>query len=966
MRIIPVEQVQGEFYGGYAYRVSWSFNGESQPSTLTVDVVNEDGDYSTPSLSLASIKTVSLGGFTFNGYLVGYSLNASAEQKTLTLEYVDQSIMLDRYWVGLKDIHPETTNVILVGKQYHPCDVNMDSSIDYEEEESRLIDPCDPCPFSPVDKYKEACDPRIKDIETLETYYTFSELISQVKSNVSNMTLNYDASNLYMYKAQHVGNLRSVLSSWCSDLGLSFFWDPTADELIFNSRASFGENAPVSYSDIKNNPDAVEVNYRENILNTFSQGFIGRFERPGKFVKYQCRQDTWKMLRPITLDDLFLPDPEPVSSKYSGQVSARSVAVALSYYSSSLRDAFLWFIYYGILKPSDLEAYIDGDDDNEGDTDDGSDTDDDQTPEPEPDTNEDTGYDRETITAENGSVTSGGSGSGSGTTVGNTFQASIESVDPAIFEYSTGDDCGTIHTISATGTSDNSASVLSHWGGMKIRAVYHINSSNSNDKANFYKCRNNMPPELVQVYMGSDGSYDDPKFYFFVAESSEEGYDESISADRNLASNFLGKYHFNKFRTIITGASDDETECNIQGPSEDGSGRWHKAKQGVENIEIFKFGHDVGSMIDNLKTSMVEDIDENTSTEDERIQTSGSNKQPENYVANSFILFSRSAPKWYPEREYGDKWYGELYAWCNQQIPHKYANSDGRPDILYTMFPEAKWNENIRLFMVKEVDSLTVDVEKVDHEKEILGGYKMRIEEDDFGNQFKINEGPWGLMSTECFQINFDGGAMIIFTPPGSFIEELENYEDECVTAPSYSLLSEELYDPVTTSYTGPGYRVFASCSSEFPKFTAKFEHTVKIDAPDATEVRKVDYVDYQLSEENIAIFGNECEPDRGILSDYLLDVGSTSEYSYSDPLYDINFKLAGVVPEIWSVKEGLSSMSVEVSENGAFTTYNLSTKIIQPPSVSYTEQNLRFSRRAAFGNKLGTMTSVAVKTIRH
>jgi hypothetical protein len=966
MRVIPVDQVDGDFYGGYPYRVSWSFNGESQPSTLTVDVVNENGTYSTPSLSLNSIKTVGLGGFTFNGFLVGYSLNTSAEQKTLSLEYVDQSILLDKYWVGLKDIHPEATNVILVGKQYHPCDVNMDSSIDYEEEESRLIDPCDPCPFSPVDKYKEACDPRLKDIETFETYYTFSDLINRVRSTLSNITLNYDASNLYMYKAQHVGNLRSVLSSWCSDLGLSFFWDPTADELIFNSRASFGENAPVSYSTIKDDPDAVEVNYKENILNTFSQGFMGRFERPGKFVKYQCRQDSWKMLRPITLDDLFLPDPSPVSSRYNGAVSAKSVAVALSYYSSSLRDAFLWFIHYGILRPNDLESYIDGEDNNEEDTGEGSDTDDGQSPDQETTPSENTGSNRKTIISANGSVRSGGSGSGSGSTVGNSFQASIQSVDPGVFNYSTADDCGTIHNISSNGNSRNSASLLADFGGMKIKAVYHINSDNSTHKSNFIKCRNNMPPELVQIYMGNDGTFTDPKFYFFVAECSEEAYDEAVSSDRNLASNFLGKYYFNKFKTIVTGASDDETECSIQGPSEDGSGRWHKAKQGAENIEIFRFGHDVGSMVDNLKTSMVDDINENIRTEEQRLQTSGSDKQPENYVANSFILFSRSSPKWYPEREYGDKWYGELYAWCNQQIPHKYANSDGRPDILYTMFPEAKWNENIKLFMVREVDSLTVDVQKVNHEKEIPGGYKIRIEEDEFGEQFRINEGPWGLLSTECYEISFDGGAMRIFTPPGSFIEELDNYEDECATAPSYSLLSDELYDPITTSYAGPGYRIFASCSSEFPKFTSKFEHTVKIDAPDASVVRKVDYVDYQLSEENIAIFGNSCQPDRNILSDYLLDVGSTSEYSYSNALYDINFKLAGVVPKIWSVKEGLSSMSVEVSENGAFTTYNLSTKIIQPPSVSYTEQNLRFSRRAAFGNKLGTMTSVSVKTIRH
>lgn len=960
MNIIDVEQIQGDFYGGFAYKVSWSFNGESEPSKLTVEVVNETGEYSDPELSFTNLVSIAIGSFTFDGYLVGYSLNTTAEQKTLTLEYVDQSILLDRYWIGLKDIHVEdAANVIIVGKQYHPCDINMDSTLDYIEEETRLIDPCDPCPFSPVDKYKEACDPRTKDIETFETYYTFSELISKITSIIPELNIDYDASGLYMYKAQHIGNLRSVLSSWCSDLGLSFFWDPLQNKLIFQSRNAFADDKPVSYQTIKDNPNAVEINYRENILNTFSQGFMGRFERPGKFVEYSCRQDTWKMLRPITLDDLFLPDPEPVASNYTGPISARSVAVALSYYSSGLRDLFLWFIYYGILSAQEADIYASDNNDTPDDTNDNVDDDsnDDDENKDTDDTSE-TGNKRKEIVAQNKGSTSKGSSKG------NSFEAKVNSLEPEIFEYSTSDECGSIADLKASDESTNDPRILSHFGGMKIRAVYHINSEDPINKSNFYKCRNNMPRELVNIYMGKDGTTDDPKFYFFVAECSEEGYDESVAADRNLANSFLGKYYFNKFRTIVTGASDDETECNIQGPSEDGSGRWFKAKEGVENIEIFKYGHDEGSMIDSLKISVEKDIDENNETEEKRLLNSGSNKNPEDFVANSFILYSRNGPKWYPEREFADKWYGKSYAWANQQIPHKYANSDGRPDILYTLFPEAKWNENIMLFMVRELPDLQIDIQQDDHMLEITGGNKIRVEEDEFGAQFIINEGPWGLRSTQCYTIDLDG-LIKIYVPPGSFSQELESYEDECETAPSYSLLSDELYTPITNSYTGPGYRVFASCSSEFPRMIVKFKHNVKIDAPDASLVRKVDYVDYQLAEDNIAIFGDGCVPDRGLLSDYLLDLGSTSEYSYSEPLFDINFKLAGVIPEIWNVEQGLSNLSVDIAENGVFTTYNLSTKIIQPPSTSYMEQNLRFNKKIAFGNKLGTMTSVRVKTMR-
>jgi hypothetical protein len=207
---------------------------------------------------------------------------------------------------------------------------------------------------------------------------------------------------------------------------------------------------------------------------------------------------------------------------------------------------------------------------------------------------------------------------------------------------------------------------------------------------------------------------------------------------------------------------------------------------------------------------------------------------------------------------------------------------------------------------------------------------------------------------------------MKIFVPPGAFEQELDNYEDECITAPTYTLLEEELYSPVPPPPPGPGYRVFVSCRSIFPKLKKKMRYSMFLDAEAANEVRRVDYVDYLLNEDNVSIFGNSCIPDTGLLETYLSDLGQTSQYSYTNKLFDINFKLAGVVPETWTVEDGLSSLNVEVTENGVFTTYNLSTKIIQPPSISYIEQNFRNQGKKALGNRIGTMASVKVKTMRH
>jgi hypothetical protein len=957
MQIIDVEQVDGNFYGGFPYRASWTFNGESEPSKLTIDVVNEQGSYGTPTLSMAGVENIQIGSFKFQGILSAYSLNGSAEQKTLTLEYVDKSIYLDQYWVGLKNIHGDEeneapSNVILVGKEYHPCDVNMDSTIAYEEEQARQIDPCDPCPFSPVDKYREACDPRTVTIENYDVYYTFSDLIEKVKSTIPDLNIDYDGSVLYMFKAQHIGNLRNVLSTWCSDLGLSFFWDPIQSKLVLKSRNTFDEEPPVTYSSIISNPKATEINYREDLLGTFSQGFIGRFERQGQIQKYECQNDVWKMLRPITIDDLFLTEETPVSSKFQEDgMSGKSVAVALSYYSEFLRDLFLWFSYYGIMTVEDALSYvIEGDEE--------------ETEENEPQPPDEEPEEDDVDTTENPpNIPRSSSKNQNSGGVGNSYVANIESLDDTVFQYKVEGDCGTINDISSTDTKGN-PKVLRQYGGMKIRKVFSIKSEDAGDKALFYQFRDNLPLELQEYWMRGGGTFEDPKYYFFIAEVSEEGHSSMVESDKNLANSFMGRFYFNKFRTLVTGALDDETECGVQGSPEDGGGEWHKAKRTSDNLEIFKFGHDINSFLWNVKERFKKDIEENEQTEKERIQNSNTEKKPEDFLANSYLLFSRSSPRWSPEREKADDWYASLYSWAADQIPHLYAVSDGRPDFLFEVYPQAAYNENIKLFIVKELDELGFEIQETEHQTEKRGGFKVRVEEDYDGSLFTINEGPWGLLSKKCYSISL--GGMQIFMPPGSFLKELDNYEEECTTAPSYSLLEDELYVPVQTDYEGPGYRVFVNCRSVFPRIIPKFRFKTKIDAENTNLVKKVEYVDYQLQEDNVAIFGNSCNLNSEEMDKYLQDLGGTSKYSYSQPMFDISFKLAGAAPEIWNVSQGLSSMSIEVTENGVFTSYNMSTKIIQPPSISYIEQNMRSQKRSAFGNRIGTLLSVNAKTIRH
>jgi hypothetical protein len=697
IKIIDVKQVQGNFYGGLPYRVSWSFGGESEPSKLTVDVVNEKGQYQKANLSFLNTETIQVGNFTFEGFLVSYSLNTTPEQKTLTLEYVDKSVGLDRFWVGLHKQHGDKNsphpNTIILGKQYHPCDINMDSTVDYTEKNVRLIDPCDPCPYSPVDKYKEACDPRIDKVENFETYYTFSELINGIKKNLQDFNIDFDASNLYMYKAQHIGDLRSVLSSWCSDLGLSFFWDPINNKFVFKPRYAFSKT-PIRYEDILRMPDALEVNYSENILDTYSQGFIGSYERPGGLEKYPCREDTWKMLRPLTLNDFFRPLRKPIASKYRGTLSPRNISVALSYYSPALRDAFLWFNFYGITTAKEAEKYL-GQSSSAPDDDDV----------PDDDSSDDEPSSPDSPTSSTGPVKGRDPNTGS-STKGNTFVASVTPVPEENFTYDTkeSDNCGSIMDISISNRERGDESMLTFFGNMVIKKVYSQNSDIPENRASFQKLKTIMEqrsPELKKFY-DKFRVGENPGYYFFVAEVSEEGYDEAVNVDRNLANQLMGKYYFNKFRTIVTGASDDESECEVGTPDEDSSGQWFKAKQNSENISIFKFGHDPGTLVEGLKKVIIEDAKANEKTDRDRLNKTRSEDpdsdeestplDPKDYVANSFILVGRNEPKWSPVKEYADKWFGSFYSWWGDKMFRKFEESNGRPDALFELYPDSFFN----------------------------------------------------------------------------------------------------------------------------------------------------------------------------------------------------------------------------------------------------------------------------------
>jgi len=348
------------------YSLNWNFNDGTSPSTLTVNLIREDGIYDIASIyaSLGYINryNISVGnGFNFVGYLTDFSIDETPEQKLLTLEYTDLGADLERYYVGLQKKYGDKSNnsspnLILVGKEYHPCDPNLDSSVPYSSSGGLAIDPCDPCPFMPHDKYKLACDPSMGGFNIYEVFYTFNELIGKLPIAADTSGISVDNT----FRAQHTGKLKDVLSAWCSALGYAYYWDPLKNSLIFINRR-FPISIPDPVATQSANKNIIDFKYGATTKSTYSRGFLGYFSKEGAVHDYTCTLDPYNSFvdtKPLTLVDIM--DTSAGGTEYSGggysYVDKIQITTALSYYSQALRDSWLWFEYWGITDDSSAQS----------------------------------------------------------------------------------------------------------------------------------------------------------------------------------------------------------------------------------------------------------------------------------------------------------------------------------------------------------------------------------------------------------------------------------------------------------------------------------------------------------------------------------------------------------------------------------------------------------------------------------
>lgn len=373
MAILNVPEISGPSFGGVIYGLSLQMGYSKEPTKLTLDIVNETGNYD-PLPNLNDPITISFGSFTFNGIIWSYNIKESSDESVLQVEIIDNSIILDRYYVLLWkrgifddngtesiaskviDLSDETivlpvrsgvSDIVFseqtLGKQTIKRKVYSANEI-LDKEMGNII-------YLGTEKFPDTqCD-------ISETEYTLDDLKNLIKDIVEGV----DFSAPDNYKATHEGTLREVLQSWASDCGVDFYWDFSQNKIIcYSVEKGININIPKNISD----PSLIEQSKSLSLDGTFVQHALAYTAYPREELKIQQGSIeiastmlinpfpiSWFLKNNGTLQSLNIPKLDEASSDdplaaeknlWGGRTQKEFLAAAfLGYVDEGLRDLIL-------------------------------------------------------------------------------------------------------------------------------------------------------------------------------------------------------------------------------------------------------------------------------------------------------------------------------------------------------------------------------------------------------------------------------------------------------------------------------------------------------------------------------------------------------------------------------------------------------------------------------------------------
>jgi hypothetical protein len=356
MAITTVPQISGPNYGGTIYGLSLSAGFSKEPSKLTLNIINSNGNYSPPNVGGIGKTSIRFGSFNFIGIPWSWTINESAGEKTLQVEFIDGSVILDRYYFLLwkRGFFNDQGSQFGLRKVFDLSDIEylvpvfQNGLIRFKVENlgSVTINSTSRRSAGNSGNVLYAGTEEFKDSEcTLPgTYYTLDQLKS-----VSPVPISFNAPN--GYRATHEGTLREVISQWCNDTGHDFYWDFSTDSIQYykssDGIASLSNIQPSSNSKI------IEKSETTTAEGTFAQvgfAYVAYPKEPIKSLLGTAKFSILVQISPYSIGYFFNKNgtASSISDRESwGRRNKDDMLTAgfLGYINQNLRN--IWALYEG-------------------------------------------------------------------------------------------------------------------------------------------------------------------------------------------------------------------------------------------------------------------------------------------------------------------------------------------------------------------------------------------------------------------------------------------------------------------------------------------------------------------------------------------------------------------------------------------------------------------------------------------
>lgn len=310
MAITSIPEVRGgPNTGGVVYGLNINMGYSSAPSKLTLDIVSKDGNYSLPTLN--SKTSITFGDFNFNGIIWSYNLKETSEEKTLQVTIIDNSVILDRYYVLLwkRGLLGQMGRDVSIAREF---DFSSESIIAPAQNTDKVIPYTE---FTEKKLSKQSISRKSKSLggarvgsvllvghekfsdsecDIPDTYYTFNDL-----KNILPFQGVLPSNNTW--KATHEGTLREVLSSWAADLGYDFYWDFSLNTIVFYS-VSKGVTSRLPNSSASNIISKETSSSMEGTFRQYGLAYTAMPKKPIKALQFSGSKTILYATSPYSID----------------------------------------------------------------------------------------------------------------------------------------------------------------------------------------------------------------------------------------------------------------------------------------------------------------------------------------------------------------------------------------------------------------------------------------------------------------------------------------------------------------------------------------------------------------------------------------------------------------------------------------------------------------------------------------